>query len=147
MCNNNADTKETFGFSNALLALKSGAKVARRGWNAKNQWVGAQYPDENSKMQCPYLYLKNAQDKLVPWVPSTGDLFAEDWVEVFEDEAFFTGMVLYVMKPNGTTSSYHPKTKLEYEYLSRLSQKERWAVLTEWREKTSLDKFIRDNMK
>lgn len=72
----------TYSFSAALELVKVGRKFARKNWNAKNQWIAAQYPDSNSKMQCPYLYLKNAQDKLVPWVPSTGDLFATDWVEV-----------------------------------------------------------------
>lgn len=28
----------------------------------------------------PFLALKNAQDGFVPWVPSIGDLLAEDWV-------------------------------------------------------------------
>ena len=71
-------------FSWALQWLKDGHKVSRAGWNGKGQWVAAQFPDEHSKMQLPYLYLHNAQGKLVPWVPSTGDLFAEDWVIVKE---------------------------------------------------------------
>jgi hypothetical protein len=38
-----------------------------------------QIPDKGSKMSRPYLYLKNAQNEMVPWVPSQGDLFASDW--------------------------------------------------------------------
>jgi len=145
MCNDSLVSK-TFDFSQALLALKAGARLARSGWNAKNQWVAAQFPDENSKMQCPYLYLKNAQDKLVPWVPSIGDIFATDWVEVSALDVDWANTVLSVVKPDGTNSSYHPKTKLEYQFLSSLSQKERWNVLSEWREKTSFDKYIRENL-
>lgn len=72
----------TYEFGAALALLKIGKTMARKGWNGKGQWVKAQFPDKNSKMQLPYLYLHNAQDQLVPWVPSTGDLFATDWVEV-----------------------------------------------------------------
>ena len=68
-----------FGFGEALAILKMGGKVCRNGWNGPGQWVGAQIPDSGSKMTQPYLYLKNAQNELVPWVPSQGDLFAEDW--------------------------------------------------------------------
>ena len=76
---------ETYSFSAALELLKLGRKIAALTWNGKNQWVAAQYPDEHSKMQCPYLYLHNAQGKLIPWVPSQGDLFNDTWVEVKED--------------------------------------------------------------
>lgn len=66
-------------FSAALKALKTKAKVAREGWNGKGQWAHMQVPDEHSKMRVPYLYLCNAQGHLVPWLPSQGDLFADDW--------------------------------------------------------------------
>lgn len=66
-------------FSAALYAAKTGHRVTRRGWNASGQWVTSQHPDKGSKMGRPYLYLKNAQNELVPWVPSQGDLFANDW--------------------------------------------------------------------
>lgn len=69
-------------FSEALTWLKNGYKVARAGWNGKGQWVKLQLPDENSKMTEPYLYIKNAQDGLVPWLASQGDLLAADWMIV-----------------------------------------------------------------
>ena len=28
----------------------------------------------------PYFALKNAQNGFIPWVPSTGDLLADDWI-------------------------------------------------------------------
>ena len=88
-------------FSAALEALKGGKKVARSGWNGKDQYVVAQAQatkTEASKIWnphnkahaekiggqidvAPYCTLKTAQDTLaMGWVPSTGDLFAEDWV-------------------------------------------------------------------
>lgn len=66
-------------FPNALTAVMSGQRISRLGWNGAGQWVQAQIPDAHSKMSLPYLYLKNAQNQLVPWVPSQGDLFATDW--------------------------------------------------------------------
>lgn len=66
-------------FSWALTLLNTGHRLRRRGWNGKGQWVALQRPDENSKMNAPYLYLNNTFGVLVPWVPSQGDLFAHDW--------------------------------------------------------------------
>lgn len=91
----------TLSFSAALEALKGGKKVARSGWNGKDQYVVAQAQattTEASKIWnphnkahaekiggqidvAPYCTLKTAQDTLaMGWVPSTGDLFANDWV-------------------------------------------------------------------
>lgn len=70
-------------FSSALArARHAGASIARTGWNGPGQHVVCQCLDAGSKMTAPYLYLKNAQGGLVPWVPSQGDLFADDWIEV-----------------------------------------------------------------
>ena len=99
--------QEEMGFSDALLALKRGEKVARAGWNGKDQWVcamsGLKLPPNNSTEpgpkvndrtaqfigvdqpldSQPYLVLKNQQGKWQPgWVPSQGDLFAHDWMLV-----------------------------------------------------------------
>ena len=73
-------------FGEALKTLKEGKKVARAGWNGKGQFVEKYGPysichPENNELRtsAEFLHLKNAQDIYVPWVPSTGDLFAEDW--------------------------------------------------------------------
>lgn len=66
-------------FADALMAAMDGQRITRRGWNGPNQYVTSQHPDRGSKMTRPYLCLKNAQNDLVPWVPSQGDLFAHDW--------------------------------------------------------------------
>lgn len=42
-------------------------------------WIAIQTPDAHSKMQMPYIYIKTAQNHLVPWVASHGDLLANDW--------------------------------------------------------------------
>lgn len=90
-------------FGDALTALKQGKKVARNGWNGKDQYVVAQplskqvestyIWNEHNKAHAekiggfidvaPYCTLKTAQDTLaMGWVPSTGDLFANDWTVI-----------------------------------------------------------------
>ena len=74
--------KTDLTFSTALVLIKDGARLQRKGWNGKNQFVEIQRPDQHSKMTEPYLYLRNAQGGLVPWLASQGDLMAEDWQTV-----------------------------------------------------------------
>jgi hypothetical protein len=92
-------------FSDALDDCKNGAKITRVGWNGPGQYVVLQkgYPDgiainvntaEATGIPqgtvcsfAPYLMLRNAQGVFVPWVPSTGDLLAEDWEHAQEEEA------------------------------------------------------------
>ena len=90
-------------FGDALTALKQGQKIARSGWNGKDQYVVAQAQTtttEASKIWnphnkahaeklggnidvAPYCTLKTVQDTLaMGWTPSTGDLFAEDWLVI-----------------------------------------------------------------
>jgi hypothetical protein len=42
-------------------------------------WLALQVPDAHSKMSLPYVYMKTADDKLVPWLCSQTDLLALDW--------------------------------------------------------------------
>ena len=88
-------------FGEALEALKSGEKVTRKGWNGNGQYLVANanatvtdadkiWNPHNRKHAesiggkitvSPYITLKNSQDELVMgWTPSTGDLFANDWL-------------------------------------------------------------------
>lgn len=79
-----------FGFSAALIALKDGQCVRRAGWNGKGQHVyvedqlsytvpGGVFKGQRREY-APVLVLFNAQGVHQPgWVPSQGDLFAEDW--------------------------------------------------------------------
>lgn len=69
-------------FGQAIEALKSGKKVARKGWNGKNMHLELQRPDEHSKMTLPYIFMYTAQGDNVPWLASQTDMLAEDWVTV-----------------------------------------------------------------
>lgn len=75
-------------FGQALEALKSGQKVARKGWNGKGIYIELQNPDEHSKMTLPYIYIvtnglvtdnPDAPKGVVPWLASQTDMLAEDW--------------------------------------------------------------------
>ena len=73
-------------FGEALEFAKSGKKLERAGWNGKGMHLYAQYPDENSKMTHPYLYITipdcEEGTRLLPWQPAQVDIFAEDWYVV-----------------------------------------------------------------
>jgi hypothetical protein len=95
------------GFGVALLALNNGELVTRAGWNGKNQFVYKTIGNVVSKDFIPKFAslpqkvkdflankgedvtfmssytLYNAQGIMQPgWVPSQGDLQAEDWMVV-----------------------------------------------------------------
>ncbi|MGG1071127.1 DUF2829 domain-containing protein [Priestia megaterium] len=84
-------------FGQALVALKNGEKVARKGWNGKGMWIVlmpslyleagvvngrtskhlGQGVDLDSQ---PYIAMFTADKKWQPgWLASQADLLAEDW--------------------------------------------------------------------
>lgn len=75
----------TFGL--AIEALKAGKRVARAGWNGKGMWlamVGDGHYDVGIKTvgECallPWIGMKTADGKFVPWLASQTDVLAEDW--------------------------------------------------------------------
>ena len=73
-------------FSRALEAVKEGKAIQRNGWNGSGLVVKAQFPDENSKMTLPYLYIEYPADAKTtpgakcPWLASQTDIMAEDWL-------------------------------------------------------------------
>lgn len=73
-------------FGWALYQLNNGQKVARKAWHGRvlghSMWIEKQVPDENSKMGHPYIFMRVADGKNIPWVPSHTDIFATDWEEV-----------------------------------------------------------------
>lgn len=79
------EPKDQFSFSEALDAVKRGYPIQRSGWNGSGLIVKAQFPDENSKMTQPYLYIEYPADHKVtpsarcPWLASQTDIMAEDW--------------------------------------------------------------------
>ena len=94
------ETVNTMRFGEALRCLKAGQRVARRGWNGKGMFVVYQkgYPQgipcnkqtaeawgmiEGDLFKCnPYLQIKQVDGSHSMWVPSIGDVLAEDWVIV-----------------------------------------------------------------
>ncbi len=92
------DTGMSFGI--ALELLKKGCKVAREGWNGRGMFAVYQkgYPDgipcnkqtaeawgmnEGELFKCnPYLQIRQVDGSHSMWVPSVGDVLAEDWVVV-----------------------------------------------------------------
>ena len=73
-------------FSQALEQVKTGMPIAREGWNGAGLCVKAQFPDVNSKMSLPYLYIEYPADHKkypgakCPWLASQTDIMADDWV-------------------------------------------------------------------
>lgn len=83
--------EEIMDFGSAILNLKEGHKVARKGWNGKGIFIELQVPDQNSKMTHPYIYIDttglktdnlDAPKDRVPWFASQTDMLAEDWIIV-----------------------------------------------------------------
>ncbi|WP_103110713.1 DUF2829 domain-containing protein [Brevibacillus reuszeri] len=79
-------------FGQAIEELKMGKKVARAGWNGKGMWLtyvlAWSYNPSGSVAslgleKLPWIGMKTADDKFVPWLASQTDMLAEDW-EVVE---------------------------------------------------------------
>lgn len=84
-------------FSGALTALRHGHKVARDGWNGKGMFVflvpGSTFavnrapllgifPEGTQIDYNPHIDIKGANGSISTWVPSIGDVLAQDWVVV-----------------------------------------------------------------
>lgn len=82
----------SMSFGHAIVALKKGCKVARAGWNGKDQYV--YYVPANSyaaqtdvaKAQLgdtvpyrAYLAIKTVQNDVAVWTASVSDALADDW--------------------------------------------------------------------
>lgn len=94
---------QTFTFGEAIRNLKAGKLVSRKGWNGKGMFVMKQIPAEIGLDIIPKMQSvqQSAKDKLIErqttlkyenqmliiksdgtadsWVPSSSDVFAEDW--------------------------------------------------------------------
>lgn len=77
-------------FGDAITYLNLGYKVARAGWNGKGMYlklVGTYYildsyqysEDTNQDKLLPFIGMKTADNKFVPWLASQTDALAEDW--------------------------------------------------------------------
>ena len=68
----------------AVEQMQDGERVCRSGWNGKGMyvylirsWSGAERP--NPSTTAPFVAMKTADDKIVPWLCSQTDLLALDW--------------------------------------------------------------------
>jgi len=74
-----------FNYSTALDALKSGYRVARTGWNGKGMFIFRIADWTYTNRTCdnypnlPFIAMKTADNKVVPWLASQTDQLAEDW--------------------------------------------------------------------
>ena len=87
----------TLSFEEVLPLIKKGKKAYREGWNGRGMFIVRQkgYPEgipcnkqtaeawdltEGDLFKVnPYLQIKNADGSHAMWVPSIGDIFANDW--------------------------------------------------------------------
>ena len=85
---------EPMDFGSALMNLKEGHKIARKGWNGKGMFlfladnIDFDTPadltcvqDLEGDLTCPSIVIKTEDNKLVVgWLASQTDMLAEDWV-------------------------------------------------------------------
>ena len=83
----------TFGFGEAIKYLKRGMKVARKGWNGKNQYIelatNISYTMNGEVVNCDHDAIGNKAVAFVGtsgvqmgWLASQADMLAEDWTFV-----------------------------------------------------------------
>lgn len=79
----------------ALVLLKDGERVARKGWNGKGMFLylvpANTYPAQTNAAKKhigdeveygAYIAMRTATGQVVPWLASQTDLLAEDWVKL-----------------------------------------------------------------
>ncbi|MFC6640402.1 MULTISPECIES: DUF2829 domain-containing protein [Sulfitobacter] len=95
--------QDAMSFGHAIMAMKSGAKVARAGWNGKGMWValtpGSAFPAKHAKCGhaaakraveiddpegeielLPHIDMRAADGAMVVgWLASQTDMLADDW--------------------------------------------------------------------
>jgi hypothetical protein len=64
-------------FGDALEMVKRGKGMRLPHWK-EDVVIRAQFPDENSKMTAPYLYVESRFGR-VPWKETMIELFSEEW--------------------------------------------------------------------
>lgn len=92
-------------FGKALELLKEGKRVTRGGWNGKGMWLELQRPTVVSKMTLPYIFMKTANDDLVPWLASQTDILSEDWG--VKDKLFVGGKEVVKIDRQSYGDVYH----------------------------------------
>jgi len=96
--------KAPINFGHAIRAMREGKRVAREGWNGKGLFVFMQIPSEITEEIIPKMQslpqsvkdefarrggnisysnqmaIVNPNNSINGWVPSSSDIYAEDWV-------------------------------------------------------------------
>ena len=80
-------------FGNVVENLKLGNSAQREGWNGKGMYlflikgeavrqaISDRYGDDGDGFPvCDAIYMKTADNKLVPWLASQADILSEDWI-------------------------------------------------------------------
>ena len=82
---------DALSFGHAIVALKTGLRVARAGWDGKGMFLflihGARlleawtYTDgkQDNFPLLPFIAMKTAANEVVPWLASQTDMLADDW--------------------------------------------------------------------
>lgn len=77
-------------FGEAVEMLKLGSKVTRPGWNGKgmflfhiSEWTYTDGTRDNYP-NLPFIAMKTADNKVVPWLASQTDILADDWLIMLE---------------------------------------------------------------
>lgn len=71
-----------------LLVCRRKAKCRRDSWG-EDELVFIQYPDEHSANTHTYLvktFVEDGKACRSPWVPTQEDIFAENWIIIYEGE-------------------------------------------------------------
>lgn len=91
-------------FGEALKLLKAGKRVTRSGWNGKGMWLALMTADDwglregavrnDGKLPAwlegcgdlghfiaPFIVMRTADERLVPWLASQTDILGADWIE------------------------------------------------------------------
>lgn len=79
--------KPVFGmsFSLALESIRLGRMVSRQGWNGKDMWLKLIRPENYNTNPgtgislLPWIGMKTADNKFVPWLASQTDMLSDDW--------------------------------------------------------------------
>ena len=76
--------EKQMNFGKALEEVKQGKAMRLPQWS-EDVLIKAQFPDENSKMTAPYLYVESRYG-LVPWKETMIELFSEAWEVVLSGD-------------------------------------------------------------
>lgn len=79
-----------YSFGDAVEAALAGRKIGRLGWNGKDMFLfsitgncwefSCDVSGVDGLETLPFLCMKTADNKLVPWLASQSDVLANDWV-------------------------------------------------------------------